>query len=134
MTRLRHKLLSVRDLLVAAGPVGLLGIALIALAYWWLDPAPPKHLVLATGPKQSAYAEFGLRYAQALALHGVKVELRATQGSAENLALLQAGDVDAAFVQGGTAPQRAPDEDDTSGLASLGSLFREPVWVFYRTA
>ena len=41
MTRLRHKLLSVRDLLVAAGPVGLIGIALIALAYWWLDPAPP---------------------------------------------------------------------------------------------
>lgn len=134
MTRLRHKLLSVRDLLVAAGPVGLIGIALIALAYWWLDPAPPKHLILATGPKQSAYAEFGQLYAQALLQHGVRVQLQATAGSAENLALLQAGKVDAAFVQGGTAPQRAPDEDDTSGLASLGSLFREPVWVFYRSA
>jgi TRAP-type uncharacterized transport system substrate-binding protein len=134
MTRLRHKLLSVRDLLVAAGPVGLLAVALIALAYWWLDPAPPKHLTLATGPKQSAYAEFGLRYAQALALHGVRVDLQATEGSAENLALLQAGKVDAAFVQGGTAPQRAPDEPDDSNLASLGSLFREPVWVFYRSA
>ena len=38
---LRHTLLSVRDLLVSAGPVALLAVGLLVLAYWWLDPNPP---------------------------------------------------------------------------------------------
>ncbi|MFM2119588.1 MAG: hypothetical protein RL722_1056 [Pseudomonadota bacterium] len=134
MTRLRHKLLSVRDLLVTAGPIGLLGLGLIALAYWWLDPTPPKHLTIATGPVQSAYAEFGQRYAAALKAHGVSVTLRPSQGSSENLHLLEAGEVDAAFVQSGSVEPLPPDTPDERDLASLGNLFREPLWVFYRSA
>jgi TRAP-type uncharacterized transport system substrate-binding protein len=135
MSRIHHKLLTLRDLLVAAGPVGLLGIGLIVLAYWWLDPTPPDHLVLATGPDQGAYAEFGQRYVKALAQHKISVELRPTKGSADNLLLLQTGEVDAAFVQGGIDITPPIDmEDANDDLASLGSLFREPVWVFYREA
>ncbi|MGH8797971.1 MAG: TAXI family TRAP transporter solute-binding subunit, partial [Caldimonas sp.] len=63
---LRHTLLSFRDLLATAGPFIALALALLALAYWMLDPAPPKKVVLATGPAQGAYAEFGARYVQAL--------------------------------------------------------------------
>ena len=38
------------------------------------------------------------------------------------------------FVQGGVIePKGDPDEEDTdSRLLSLGSVFFEPVWVFYR--
>ena len=134
-TTLRHTLLSFRDLLATFGPFIVLALALLALAYWVLDPTPPKKVVLATGTEQGAYAEFGKRYAQVLQGYGIAVELRATQGAAENLQLLRdpASGVDIAFVQGGADElPKAPDEDDAK-LVSLGSLFYEPVWLFYRT-
>lgn len=133
---LRHTLLSARDLLLASGPFIVLALALLALAYWWLDPTPPRRVVLATGAEQGAYAEFGKRYAALLKQHGITVELRNTQGAAENLALLRdpASGVDLAFVQGGADEARATGEDETDpDLVSLGSLFYEPVWLFYRS-
>lgn len=137
VSALKNTLLSARDLLITAGPVALLALALIALAFWLLDPMPPKHVVLATGPEQSAYDEFGLRYAAALKAQGITVTLRRTQGAAENLALLRDPDsgVDLAFAQGGAADlndDTTTTEADAS-LVSLGSLFQEPVWLFYRS-
>ena len=106
---------------------------LLVVAYFALDPTPPKKVVLATGPEQSAYAEFGKRYAEALKRRGITVELRNTQGAAENLRLLldPASGVDLAFVQGG-AGEKARAQAETDALVSLGSLFYEPVWLFYR--
>jgi hypothetical protein len=132
MVRLRLALLSIRDLLATAGPLVVLAIALLVLAYWLLDPTPPRQMTLATGPGQGAYAEFGERYARALQRRGIEVTLKPTAGSAENLKLLQAGTVDAAFVQGGSDRPRQPDEPMPQGLLSLGDLFLEPVWLFYR--
>ena len=132
---LRNTLLSFRDLLATGGPFILLALALLALAYWMLDPAPPKHVVLATGADQGAYAEFGKRYVQALKPYGITVELRSTQGAAENLSLLRDPNsgVDIAFVQGGADIERAQgDNEPGDGLIALGSLFYEPVWLFYR--
>lgn len=126
---IRYTLLSLRDLAVSVGPFLLLAIALLILAYNWLDPNPPKHVTLATGPAQSAYAEFGKRYARALAKDGITVELLPSEGSADNLRLLREGKADLGFVQGGTAETGALDDAD---LESLGSLFLEPVWLFYR--
>jgi TRAP-type uncharacterized transport system substrate-binding protein len=126
--------LSTRDLLATTGPFVLLAIVLLAIAYWVLDPSPPRRVVLATGTEQGAYAEFGKRYVELLKADGIKVELRATQGSAENLKLLRDPNsgVDLAFVQGGADRKHGPDEDADAGLVSLGSLFYEPIWVFYR--
>ena len=131
---LRHTLLSFRDLLVTFGPFIVLAAALLALAYWMLDPNPPNKVVLATGADQGAYAEFGKRYVRALKPYGITVELRATQGAAENLQLLRdpASGVDIAFVQGGADEQLQRDADDDGKLVALGSLFYEPVWLFYR--
>ena len=126
---IRYTLLSLRDLWVSAGPFILLAVALLALAYWWLDPNPPKRVTLATGPAQSAYEEFGKRYARALAAEGIQVVLHPSEGSAANLQLLREGKVDVGFVQGGTSDYTDQDEED---LASLGSLFVEPLWLFYR--
>ena len=126
----RNTLLSLRDLIVSAGPLVFLGIGLLVLAYWWLNPNPPKTVVLATGPAQSAYEEFGKRYQKALASDGIEVRLLPSDGSSHNLQLLRDGKADLGFVQGGTADLQA---DDADSLASLGSLFVEPVWLFYRT-
>jgi len=122
-----------RLVLSTAAPFLGLALLLLALAYWWLDPTPPRRLVMATGVPQGAYSEFGQRYAKLLARHGIRVELRQTQGAAENLALLRdAGSgVDVAFVQGGAA--ETVQDAAEAGLASLGNMFQEPVWLFYRS-
>lgn len=125
----RYTLLSLRDLAISAGPFAVLAVTLLALAYGWLDPNPPKRVTLATGPAQSAYEEFGKRYAKILAEDGIEVVLMPSQGSADNFQLLRDGKVDLGFVQGGTLQAR-PEEE--AGLESLGSLFVEPVWLFYR--
>ncbi|HEX7111269.1 MAG TPA: TAXI family TRAP transporter solute-binding subunit [Mizugakiibacter sp.] len=119
-----------RDLALTAGPFVLIALALLAVAYVLLDPAPPRRVVLATGPEGSAYAEFGKRYAAELARFGIRVELRPTMGARENLRLLRdaKAPVDLGFVQGGSG-----DSDEAeSGLVSLGSVNYEPVWIFRR--
>ena len=126
---IRYTLLSLRDLAVSVGPFIFLAVALLVLAYWWLDPNPPKRVTLATGPAQSAYEEFGKRYAKALAAEGIEVVTVPSEGSAANLQLLREGKVDLGFVQGGTSDYSDADEEK---LASLGSLFVEPLWLFYR--
>jgi TRAP transporter TAXI family solute receptor len=128
---IRYTLLSLRDLLASAGPFVLLAVVLLALAYWWLDPMPPRQITLATGPAQSAYDEFGKRYARELAKHGIKVQVLPSQGSADNLRLLQEGRADIGFVQGGSNETPAGQDSE---LEAMGSLFVEPVWLFYRHA
>jgi len=136
--QIRATLLSFRDLVATALPFIFLAVGLLAVAYWLLDPAPPRRVVLATGQDQGAYAEFGRRYAQILKENGVEVRLKKTAGAAENIALLRqpGGEVDIAFVQGGADDERSVASDDgdadADGLVSLGSLFYEPVWLFYR--
>ena len=128
---IRHTLVSIRDLLVSAGPFVLLAIALLVLAYLWLDPTPPRRVTLATGPAQSAYDQFGQRYRKALAANHIEVVLLPSNGSSENLRLLREGKADLGFVQGGSNERAAHEEQ---GIVSLGSLFVEPVWLFYREA
>jgi TRAP transporter TAXI family solute receptor len=124
-------LLAFWDLFTSASPLLFAGAGLIWLAYWWLDPMPPQHLTLVTGPTQSAYADMGEQYAKVLRQHGIAVDLVTTEGSADNLRRLQNGEADAGFVQGGSA-NTAPQED-AEELLTLGNLFVEPIWLFYRS-
>ncbi len=126
----RHTLVSLRDLALSAGPFALLAAGLLLLAYLWLDPTPPRRITLATGPAQSAYDAFGKRYQKALAANGIEVTLLASAGSSANLQLLHDGKADLGFVQGGSSRQGTVDAD--TGIESLGSLFVEPIWLFYR--
>ena len=96
-------------------------------AYHFVEPPPPKSLRIATGGKDGAYYAFGQKYARLLARDGITLEVVATAGSVENLDLLRKGEVSLALVQGGSVT-----DADTEQLQSLGSLFLEPVWVFYR--
>ena len=120
---------SVRDLLATAGPTIATIVAVCLVAYWLVDPAPPRHVILSTGQENSAYEEFGKKYVAALAKHDIAVTLKPSLGSQENLVRLKEGTVDIAFVQSGSTEQA---EAERKGLASLGSLFTEPVWLFLR--
>lgn len=129
----RNRLLPLREWLWSAAPVLLLALALLWGAYLWLNPVPPQRVTLATGPEQSAYAAFGERYARALAAEGITVTLLPSEGSRDNLRLLREGKADFAFVQGGSDPRASGNAaDDDEALLSLGSLFVEPIWLFYR--
>src|SRR5258706_722424 len=133
-------LVSVRELLFTLGPFILVTVALLAGAYYLLKPTPPKRVVLATGSEQGAYAAFGKRYQEELKRYGIEVVLRPTVGSRENLRLLQdpKADVQLAFVQGGSSAQQGAqtlEEEKDDGklpVMSLGSMFYEPLWLFYR--
>lgn len=127
-------IVSLRDLVVATGPTALLVLAAVLLAYWWVDPAPPRSLRLATGQENSAYEQFGKQYASLLARDDIKVSLQPTLGSQDNLQRLLAGEADVAFVQSGSTDGETMNAEatDRSDLVSLGSLFTEPVWLFLR--
>jgi TRAP transporter TAXI family solute receptor len=130
MSRIRKfSQFSLRDLVVTAGPAIVLIAALCAIAYVIVDPAPPRHVVIATGQENSAYEQFGKQYAAALAKDGITATLSRSLGSQENLQRLNARKVDVAFVQSGSTDEA---EAHRKGLVSLGSLFTEPVWLFLR--
>ena len=95
-------------------------------AYQFVKPAPPKHLLLATGQDGGAYQHYGEQLAAYLATEGIEVELVETAGSVENLALLDNDDsVYLGFVQGGLAGSMPSDN-----VMALGSLYLEPLWLF----
>ncbi|MBS1161334.1 MAG: transporter solute receptor, family [Proteobacteria bacterium] len=133
MAKIKASLLSLRDLFATAWWIFLIvGIGFV-VAYQFVKPAPPKKIVMTTGAESGAYYLFAQRYAALLAKNGITLEVLPSAGSLQNIERLQNNEAQVGFVQGGVIPPKEdPDEEDTSGLLSLGSLFYEPVWVFYR--
>ena len=112
--------------------IAVLGVCLaglLATFVLFVEAPPPSHIVIATGREDGAYYRFAQQYAALLKKAGITLEVRATKGSVENLSLLldEDSDVSVALVQSGIADQAA-----SSSLQALGSLYREPLWVFYR--
>src|SRR6516165_6397356 len=103
--------------------------AIAAAALVMLSGLPPHRIVMATGPEGDAYHEIGERYRAALARENVEVQLVATAGSVDNLALLRDphSPASVALIEGGI-----PGAADSSGLESLGTLFYEPLWWFQK--
>ncbi|QJB55868.1 TAXI family TRAP transporter solute-binding subunit [Pseudodesulfovibrio sp. zrk46] len=114
--------------LVYGGAIITLAAALW-IAWQYADPAPPTKVTIAAGSPTGAYFKYARQYAEYFAKQGIELEIIETNGSMDNLERMSAADskVDAAFMQGGIAtPEQHPD------LRSLGSLYYEPLWVFYR--
>lgn len=118
-----------REILVVGLPAVLLVIGIFWVASLFVQPAPPQSLIMTTGAESGAYHGHAKRYQEILARHGIKLELKTSSGALENLARLKddKSKVMVGFVQGGTATR-----DDGAGLMSLGSMYYEPLWVFYR--
>lgn len=116
-----------RELAYILGPVILLVAACLWFASLFAQPAPPKRIAIATANEAGSYYAYGKRYAELLKGSGITLDVVATAGSAENVQLLRSGKVDAALLQGGTT-----NSTETPGLMSLGRLYLEPMWIFYR--
>ncbi len=103
-------------------------VALVWIGFQFLQPLPPRRIVLASGADFGLYHQYAQRYKAILARDGITVEERQTAGAAENLKLLldPKSHVDVAFMQGGVATSPAADD-----IVMLASLYYEPLWVFY---
>jgi TRAP transporter TAXI family solute receptor len=124
-----------RDVLKVWGPVVAISLLVLAGTWWFVDPAPPRQLVLATGAPDGAYHRYGERLRDILARDGITVTLVESSGSLDNLDRLRPdaagrsapGRPDLAFVQSGVGtPASQPY------LVGLASLYFEPLWVFVR--
>lgn len=107
-------------------PALLLTLAGFVVAYQFVDPAPAAYLTISTGSEQGAYYKFARQYQSVLKKNGIELSVEKSGGSIQNLERLRQDEVDVAFVQGGTSTEA------DQGLLSLGSLYFEPLWVFYR--
>ena len=130
ISRLHIRNISWRDLALTLGPYIVLVAAAFWIAYRFVRPAPPDTIVITSGPAGSMFQATSERYRKILAREGVTLQVLTSQGSVENLKRLidPKSNVDIGFVQGGLAHLADPND-----LMSLGSLFYEPVLVFYRS-
>jgi hypothetical protein len=118
-----------RDLLVVTGPL----LVVFALVAWagvrTVRLAPPKVIRLISGPDGSTYRNNAEKYKKSIEKQGIKVEILPSHGSLENLKMLADPSVkaDVAFVQGGMT-----EGLDVSHLMSLGTVFVQPLMVYYR--
>ena len=115
--------------------IAVLAVAVLIVAVLWyviaaLRPIPPRTVTMATGPEGGAYYEVGKLYRELLAHQGIELQLLPTTGSVENLARLRdpRSNVQVSFLQSGTTRVK-----ESPGLESLGTVFYEPLWFFYRT-
>jgi hypothetical protein len=103
----------------------------IFAALWFYHSAPPKTIIITSGPEGSLFKRIAGKYAVILARNGIKLKVIPSHGSLENLNRLKdpSFNVDIGFVQAGLARNQNIDK-----LVSLGSIFYEPLLVFYRNA
>ncbi|CAK0763740.1 putative TRAP transporter TAXI family solute receptor [Gammaproteobacteria bacterium] len=101
------------------------------VAYHFVTPPPPREITIATGSEYAGYHRFGRQLKAALEQQGLRVNLRLSAGTIENLNLLSDpnSSVSVAFGQGGAERFYTGDKKSIRGL---GSLFYEPFWIFYR--
>ena len=136
MAKIKAGLLSLRDLFATAWWIFLIAGVGFVIAFQFVEPAPPRHVIMTSGGDSGAYYHFAKRYEAILARAGITLEVRTSEGSVQNLERLRSGEAQIGFIQGGVVEQ--PDDADIDqepenyGLLSLGSVFYEPVWVFYR--
>jgi TRAP-type uncharacterized transport system substrate-binding protein len=98
-------------------------LLLLPLLYILLDrDTHQKSIKIAVGTPKSAYYQDALVYQRELKKDGIDLELIETNGSVESQKKLIDGEVDFAFIKGGTAE---------SQVLALANLEYEPIWIFY---
>ncbi|HXS22136.1 MAG TPA: TAXI family TRAP transporter solute-binding subunit [Steroidobacteraceae bacterium] len=123
------------DLLHTLGPI-LLASALAIWAAWHFGARPPPHsLTMSGGPKGSSFENDAEKYRAILARSGIDLKIIPSVGSLQNLDRLADphSHVDIALVQAGLAAEATARQGaDTSDIVSLGSMFYQPLTIFYR--
>jgi TRAP transporter TAXI family solute receptor len=123
--------ISWHDLVASLAPVVLASVIAIAIAFHFVQPAPPSTITISSGPDGSIFRSIAEKYRKILARNGIKLEILPSAGSLDNLKRLAdpKGHADVGFVQGGIATG-----NDISQVMSLGSVFYEPLTIVYRNA
>lgn len=118
-----------RELLMTLGPALVLILVAFLLAMRFMPPPPPKEVTITTGSESGGYYAFARRYAEIIGRHGVRVVVATSAGSIENLKRMQdpASGYAIGLLQGGIG-----DSASAPSLMSVGRVFHEPLWVFYR--
>jgi hypothetical protein len=133
ITKIQSMFTEIFGLGKAAALTAILAITVVlALAvYSFIHLAPPHTLTITSGPEGSIFRNNAEKYAKILARNGIKLKILTSQGSLENLRRLADPKlkVDVGFVQGGLA-----GGSDIDKLVSLGSLYNEPLLIFYRSS
>src|SRR5262245_8687949 len=120
----------------------------VVLAVWLaitvLKPGPEGRIVMAVGGAGGAYVQLAESWRREFARFGVTLELRPDLQGLDALSALATDDgrVHAGVVKGGlagslqgrlaTASERALHDAQAERLQSIGRLFYEPIWIFYR--
>jgi TRAP-type uncharacterized transport system substrate-binding protein len=127
--RLQVTSVSWRDLAQTVIPVALISALAILLALHFVRPAPPSSLTISTGPAGSSFQSAAQQYQKILARNGIKLKILTSEGSLDNLNRLTdaSSGVDVGLVQSGVT-----SSSDVSDLVSLGSVFYQPLIIFYR--
>ncbi len=114
---------------VATAVVLLIALVCAFAIFWFIRSAPPRTLVVTSGPAGSSFQRYADSYAKILAKEGVTLRVLPSQGSIENLTRLDSSqpDIDIGFVQSGVH-----EGIDLKKLVSLGSIAHQPLWIFYR--
>lgn len=94
------------------------------VTFQFIQPTPKKEITIATGSKTGEYYNTALKYKELLEKEKVKVNIIETNGSIENIELLNNKKVDIAFVQNGTI-------NANNNIEVLSSIYFEPLWIFY---
>ncbi|WP_339648322.1 TAXI family TRAP transporter solute-binding subunit [Halopseudomonas pelagia] len=112
-------------------------VPLVALIVWvlfrFLDPAPPRTVVMTTGAETGGYHQFGLALKERLAEEGLELQLNTSRGSLDNLERLTdgSGDVQLGIIQSGI--EQLAERRQRDQLEGLATLYHEPLWLFQRT-
>ncbi len=104
-------------------------IALVVAGYYFIKSLPPRKFTILTGREGGGYYQAAVKYKKIAADKGFDLEIIPTAGSVEALDMLEKGEGDLAFIQGGIALGA-----DENVLASMASVYYEPAWVVLRPA
>lgn len=107
-------------------------VAVIALAavvglILAVNPVPPTELTISTSGDTTPDYEFALQYQALLEEEGFTLNILPGSGTAMTAERLVSGEADIGIISSGVVT-----EEQAVELSSLGSLYFEPIWVFYR--
>jgi TRAP-type uncharacterized transport system substrate-binding protein len=106
---------------------------LLGAVFYFVAPPPSMSAVMATGSAGGGYAVFAEKLKAELAKQDFELTLVPSAGSLDNLQKLldEQSPVQLALVQSGL--ERQLPTEDFARLQSLGGMYQEPLWLFFRS-
>ena len=108
-------------------PILLLVVASFYLTSKFIEPSSKKEITITTGSIDGEYYNTALKYKEILEKQKVKVNILTSNGSMENIQLLNDKKADIAFVQNGIDSLKKQTE-----IKAIASIYYEPLWIFYK--